>query len=90
MIEIKYHSKRYNLLELRVRILIDRIAKQWDNLENFERAFKIEIEQIPQTNAIHPEQAYQLYYTKTKIDVWHHTPFNDPDRHICTITCNNI
>ena len=75
----KQKSKGTN--DMKVRGLVHQICKLWDDLENFERVFKLRIAKFPRLNTYVAEHCYKLVKSNdTTLEVWHKNSEGDQDR----------
>jgi hypothetical protein len=67
--------------DMKVRGLAHQICKLWDDLENFERVFKLRIDKFPRLNTQIAGNCYRLVKPNdTTIEVWHKNSEGDQDR----------
>lgn len=86
MLKVTYKSKSKGPLERAVRAKMDQITALWDELEDFERLFKLEMGRMPQNNHICAQHAFRLRTNgENEIAVWHFTPDGNQDRLMAVI-----
>lgn len=86
MLKVTIKSTRCGTLERKVCHKINSIAALWDELNDFERLFELEMKRLPQMNHVHAQYAYRLKASgQNSLSVWHYSVDGAPDRLVAII-----
>ena len=87
MLKVTDKKRAAGTMDQQVKSLVSQICRLWDEMENFERLFKVKLSEIPRLNQVNPIHAYVLEKQGSDtILVWHVDLNWNKDRLLCEVS----
>ena len=81
MLQVADKKRSKTSYDRKVKSMVQGVCRLWDEIEDFERVFKLNLNKFPRLNTIIASTCYQLVKpNSTTIEVWHLNSQSEPDR----------
>lgn len=86
MLKVADKKRSQTVYDGKVKQIVQQICAIWDELYDFERLFKDNIDKFPRLNTSIAAYCYKLVRpNSTTIEVWHLNTESEPDRLLCVV-----
>lgn len=86
MLKVTDKKRAAGTMDQQVKSMVSQICRLWDEMEDFERLFKLKLPEIARLNQVNPIHAYVLEKRGTDVtEVWHVDLDCKRDRLLCEV-----